>query len=157
MDESGDVQMQTDGLDESSFPSDGVRPAQGRHAAAPSSSAGMPGMMSDGPVPHAAPPKKRRMVVTHDQYMNLQSLVVLHLSEIERETGRGVDRDELIDWYLELKEGEVQDVDELEYERELITKMLKKLVRVSLFFLMVLLEAVRVIDCDSIFFSSVGG
>lgn len=72
-------------------------------------------------------------MVTHDQYMNLQSLVVLHLSEIERETGRGVDRDELIDWYLELKEGEVQDVDELEYERELITKMLKKLVRVSLF------------------------
>ena len=41
-----------------------------------------------------------------------------------------MDKDELIDWYLELKEEEIQDVDELEYEKELITKMLRKLVKV---------------------------
>jgi DNA replication licensing factor MCM6 len=58
------------------------------------------------------------MVITHDKYMTLQSLVVLHLSATERETGRGIDRDELIDWYLELKESEIQDVEELEYEKE---------------------------------------
>ncbi|KAI0727346.1 MCM-domain-containing protein [Fomitopsis betulina] len=79
--------------------------------------------------PAPAPRPKRRMVITHDKYMTLQSLVVLHLSQVERETGKGVDRDELIDWYLELKESEVQDVDELEYEKELITKMLRKLVK----------------------------
>ncbi|KAI0650502.1 MCM-domain-containing protein [Trametes meyenii] len=72
---------------------------------------------------------KRRMVITHDKYVTLQSLIVLHLSQVERETGRGMDRDELIDWYLELKEDEIQDVDELEYEKELITKMLRKLVK----------------------------
>lgn len=70
------------------------------------------------------------MVITHDKYMTLQSLIVLHLSQVERDTGRGVDRDELIDWYLELKESEIQDVEELEYEKELITKMLRKLVKV---------------------------
>jgi len=72
---------------------------------------------------------KRRMVITHDKYMTLQSLIVLHLAAVERETGRGIDRDELIDWYLEMKEEEIQDVDELEYEKELVTKVLRKLVK----------------------------
>lgn len=80
----------------------------------------------------AAPAPKRRMVITHDKYMALQSLVVFHLSATERDTGKGIDRDELIDWYLEFKESEIQDVDELEYEKELITKTLRKLVKVTL-------------------------
>lgn len=72
------------------------------------------------------------MVITHDKYVSLQSLIVLHLSEVERQTGSGMDKDELIDWYLELKEEEIQDVEELEYEKELVTKMLRKLVKVRL-------------------------
>ena len=71
------------------------------------------------------------MIITHDKYMQLQSLIVMHLTQIERDTGRGMDRDDLIDWYLELKEAEMQDVEDIEYEKELITKMLRKLVRVS--------------------------
>jgi hypothetical protein len=81
---------------------------------------------NDGPTTSS----KRRMVITHDKYMTLQSLIVLHLAAVERETGKGIDRDELIDWYLEMKEEDIQDVDELEYEKELITKVLKKLVKV---------------------------
>ena len=81
------------------------------------------------PVPPAQP--KRRMVITHDKFVQLQSLIVLHLSQVEQMTGKGVDREELIDWYLEFKENELQDVEALEYERELITKMLRKLVKVS--------------------------
>lgn len=80
----------------------------------------------------AAAPAKRKMVITHDKYMTLQSMIVMHLSHIENETGKGVDRDELIDWYLESKEEEVQDVEELEYEKELMTKMLRRLVKVCL-------------------------
>ncbi|PIL37368.1 hypothetical protein GSI_01061 [Ganoderma sinense ZZ0214-1] len=86
----------------------------------------------EGEGPGQAPPQpkpKRRMVITHDKYVSLQSLIVLHLSEVERQTGTGMDKDELIDWYLELKEEEIQDVEELEYEKELITKMLRKLVK----------------------------
>ncbi|EIN10502.1 mis5 protein [Punctularia strigosozonata HHB-11173 SS5] len=90
------------------------------------------GAIATSPGPDAVPVQqpaaaKRRMVITHDKYMALQSLIVLHLSAVERETGTGVDKDELIDWYLELKESEIQDVEELEYEKELITKVLKKL------------------------------
>lgn len=95
---------------------------------------------SDGPSSQTAvggagaapppPPPKRRMVITHDKYIALQSLIVLHLSAVERETGKGLDKDELIDWYLEVKESEMQDLDELEYEKELVTKMLRKLVKV---------------------------
>jgi DNA replication licensing factor MCM6 len=78
---------------------------------------------------------RRRMIITHDKYMTLQSLIVLHLSSTERETGRGIDRDELVDWYLELKESEIEDIEQLEYEKELITKMLKKLVKVRVYLL----------------------
>ena len=80
-------------------------------------------------VPPAQP--KRRMVITHDKFVQLQSLIVLHLSQVEQATGKGMDREELIDWYLEFKENELHDVEALEYERELITKMLRKLVKVS--------------------------
>ncbi|KAH9947165.1 MCM-domain-containing protein [Amylocystis lapponica] len=58
-----------------------------------------PSMAAEPPAPPAAP--KKRMVITHDKYMALQSLI----------------------------EAEIQDVDELEYEKELITKMLRKLIK----------------------------
>jgi DNA replication licensing factor MCM6 len=82
---------------------------------------------------HEPAPAKRRMVITHDKYVTLQSLIVMHLAAVERETGKGIDRDELIDWYLEVKEEEIQDVEELEHEKELITKVLRKLVKVRCF------------------------
>lgn len=86
---------------------------------------------------HATPiqpkKKKQKMQITHDQYMTLQSLVVFHLAEHERETGTGIDRDDLVDWYLEMKEEELEDVDALEHEKELFTKVLKKLVKVDSF------------------------
>ncbi|KAG1888450.1 MCM2/3/5 family-domain-containing protein [Suillus fuscotomentosus] len=104
------------------------RTATSSGGAGPSSTSRAASMVPDV-APPPAPAPKRRMIITHDKYMTLQSLVVLHLSAVERETGRGVDRDELIDWYLELKESEIQDVDELEYEKELISKLLRKLVK----------------------------
>ncbi|KAJ3897989.1 minichromosome maintenance like protein [Lentinula edodes] len=79
----------------------------------------------------AATSSKRRMVISHDKYITLKSLIVYHLSEVERETGQGLDRDDLIDWYLEAKEEEMQDIEDIEYEKELITKMLRKLVKVT--------------------------
>ncbi|KAF8969309.1 hypothetical protein BDZ97DRAFT_1794921, partial [Flammula alnicola] len=50
------------------------------------------------------------MIISHDKYIELQSLVILYLSERERKTGKGMDWEELIDWYLEQKEGEMQDI-----------------------------------------------
>lgn len=77
-------------------------------------------------VPAIPAPPRTRLKITHDKYMLLRSLIVLHLAAVERETGKGVDRDELIDWYLEQKENEIQDVKEIEYEKELITKTISE-------------------------------
>ncbi|KAL4081435.1 DNA replication licensing factor mcm6 [Scleroderma yunnanense] len=118
--ESQDVEMSeaTDQMDESSLSMNRVTSSTG---AGPSSTSRAGSMIPEAR-PAPAPPK-RRMVITHDKYMTLQSLIVLHLSATERETGRGIDRDELIDWYLELRESELQDVEEL------VTKVLRKLVK----------------------------
>jgi DNA replication licensing factor MCM6 len=64
--------------------------------------------------------------------MEIMNICVLHLSDIERDTGSGVDREELIQWYLEQKETEFETEEDLEYERELIAKALTKLSKVSL-------------------------
>lgn len=63
--------------------------------------------------------------------MEIMNLCVLHLSDIERDTGSGVDREELIQWYLEQKEMDFESEEDLEYERELIAKALTKLAKVS--------------------------
>lgn len=82
----------------------------------------------------AAPPAapRRRMIITHDKYIQLKNLIILELSRVEQQRGEGLDREELIDWYLEQQEDNFQDIDDIERERELITKMLKKLVKVCL-------------------------
>ncbi|KIM58761.1 hypothetical protein SCLCIDRAFT_1218308 [Scleroderma citrinum Foug A] len=124
--DSQDVEMSeaTDQIDESSLTMNRVATSSG---AGPSSTSRAGSIIPEAS--SAAAPPKRRMVITHDKYMTLQSLIVLHLSATERDTGRGIDRDELIDWYLELRESELQDVEELEYEKELIIKVLRKLVK----------------------------
>lgn len=124
--ESQDVEMTVDqtteeALNESSAVEGAAGPSTGGNTSSSQAGAAF--------VPPPAQPK-RRMIITHDKFVSLQSLIILHLTSVERETGRGMDRDELIDWYLEFKEAEIQDVEALEYERELITKMLKKLVKV---------------------------
>lgn len=58
-------------------------------------------------------------------------LSVLHLSEIERDTGEGVDREELIEWYLEQKEQDFSSVEDLEKERDIVGKALTKLAKVG--------------------------
>lgn len=80
----------------------------------------------------AAPaPAKRKMKITHDRYVQIRSLVVYHIQKSEAEQSRGIDRDELVDWYLESREEDLHSVEELEYEKELFTKVLRKLVKVT--------------------------
>lgn len=54
----------------------------------------------------------------------------MYLTEAERTDTPGVEREELIEWYLEQRESELQTVQDLEDERELIGKALNKLVKV---------------------------
>jgi len=136
VDDSEDVPMaanSTDPADENSIPvrvNVAGRPAavaQGQSSSQPDDA--VPG---SEPTPAPAAPK-RRMVITHDKYIELQTLVVMQVSEQERKIGKGVDREELIDWYLEQREDAMQDVEQFEYEKELIVKLLRKLVKVRNF------------------------
>lgn len=54
----------------------------------------------------------------------------MHLAEAEHTDEPSIDRDELIEWYLEEREADLQTVQDLEDERELIGKALTKLVKV---------------------------
>jgi DNA replication licensing factor MCM6 len=94
----------------------------------PTRAGGSGAQLMDSPT-KAAPKKKTK--ITHDKYMAMQSLIVLHLSEVERTTGSGLEREDLIDWYLEQKENELNSIEELEAEKDLVGKVLKKLVKVS--------------------------
>ena len=85
------------------------------------------------PATPAAPAQPRRkMKITHDKFVEIQTLVVLHLAEVERSTGAGLDRDALIDWYLEKNEQKLTTMEELEYEQRLFEKVLKRLVQVGI-------------------------
>ncbi|KAF7775735.1 hypothetical protein Agabi119p4_4128 [Agaricus bisporus var. burnettii] len=123
--ESQDVQMSS-AMDESSVPV-----IINGHATGPQAS-------SSSSAPSIAPPQqpvqqaqKPRLKISHDEYMKTVSLVVLYLSEKERETGKGVDKDDLIDLYLESREHEVNEPEDLDYLKELITKVLRRMTKES--------------------------
>lgn len=72
----------------------------------------------------------RRTKITHDQYMVILNLMARRVNEEELTNGRGVDHDELVVWYLEQKEAELNTQEELDAERDLVRKVLKRLVKV---------------------------
>lgn len=84
--------------------------------------------------PMPTPAKKQKVTISYDKYQMIKSLVVLCLSEMERETGEGVARSEIITWYLEQRESEISTVDELEQEKLLVEKVINKLIKVSVQF-----------------------
>ncbi|KAJ7498591.1 MCM2/3/5 family-domain-containing protein [Mycena latifolia] len=127
-DDDGDIEMSAAEMDAMDQMEGSSLPAPQQQPSAPGSESD-PANASIGDQIPPPPPPKRRMIITHDKYMTLQSLIVFHIASKERETGQGVDRDDLIDWYLEEKEPEMQDSSDADYEKELIIKMIRKLVK----------------------------
>lgn len=79
--------------------------------------------------PAAAP--SRRTKIEYDKYMAMLNLLVRRVNEDEVQNGQGVPHDELVVWYLEQKEDELNTPAELEQERELVGKVLKRMVKVG--------------------------
>ncbi|GMK55135.1 hypothetical protein CspeluHIS016_0201910 [Cutaneotrichosporon spelunceum] len=77
----------------------------------------------------APAPAQRRIRITYDKYMEIMNLCVLHLSDVERTTGKGVEREDLMAWYLEQKEASLEDEAEAEYEHTVISKALTRLAK----------------------------
>jgi DNA replication licensing factor MCM6 len=102
-------------------------PAMLAHQPTPGPS-GVNGVSATTPTP-AIPIKKKKVTITYDKYQMIKSLIVMRLSEMERETGEGVSRAEIVTWYLEQRESEIQSVDELEAEKTLAEKVITKLIK----------------------------
>ncbi|KAI0586096.1 DNA replication licensing factor mcm6 [Pyrenophora tritici-repentis] len=77
--------------------------------------------------PAVAPREKTK--ITHDKYVAMRNMFVKRVNEDQEETQDGVEEEELLVWYLEQKESELETQEDLEKERALAKKVLKKVVR----------------------------
>ncbi|KAF2121351.1 MCM2/3/5 family-domain-containing protein [Lophiotrema nucula] len=75
----------------------------------------------------AAPREKTK--ITHDKYVAMRNMFVRRVNEDQSATEDGVDEEELLVWYLEQKEGEMETQEDLEKERALAKKVLRKVVK----------------------------
>ena len=78
----------------------------------------------------ATPGPARKTKITYDKYMSILNLIVRRVSEDEMTNGEGVEHDDLVLWYLEQKEGEIDTEETLEAERDLVRKVIKRMVKV---------------------------
>lgn len=68
--------------------------------------------------------------ITYDKYMRILNILVRRVNDDETSAGEGVEQEDLILWYLEQIESEINTEEELERERILATKVLKRMVKV---------------------------
>ncbi|EJU01264.1 MCM-domain-containing protein [Dacryopinax primogenitus] len=114
---------------------DGDVDMDGTDAPGPSASIGAD--LYSSPVRPTAPPTQApeqptvptKLRITHDKYVNMMNMIVIHLSEVERSTGTGLELEELETWYLEQMEEELTGPQELMLEQAIFHKVLKKLVK----------------------------
>lgn len=76
----------------------------------------------------------RKTKITYDKYMAILNMLVRRVNEDEMTTGEGVEHEELVVWYLEQKEDELNNMEEVEAEKELARKVIKRMVKVCVFY-----------------------
>ncbi|CRL29586.1 DNA-dependent ATPase MCM [Penicillium camemberti] len=81
------------------------------------------------PAPAPAQPERQKTKITYDKYATILNLVVRRVHEDEVNSGEGVEQEDLLLWYLEQIEGELNTEDDYERERGLAGKVLKRMVK----------------------------
>jgi DNA replication licensing factor MCM6 len=71
--------------------------------------------------------KKEKTKIQYDKYVHMMNLIIRRLDEDERGGGQGIERDELVMWYLEQAEDEIATEEQHHEEAQLIRKVLKRL------------------------------
>lgn len=77
-----------------------------------------------------APAPREKTKITHDKYVAMRNLFVKRVNDDQASTEDGVEEEELLVWYLEQKEAELDTQEDLEKERALAKKVLKKVCKV---------------------------
>jgi len=79
-----------------------------------------------------APAPKQRTQIKYDKYMSILNLIVRRVNDDQVAAEDGVEEEDLLVWYLEQKEDDMESQEDLETERALAKKVIKKMVKVSL-------------------------
>ncbi|KAF2655566.1 MCM-domain-containing protein [Lophiostoma macrostomum CBS 122681] len=74
-------------------------------------------------------PVREKTRITHDKYVSMRNIFVKRVNEDQSASEDGVEEEELLIWYLEQKEAEMETQEDLERERGLAKKVLKKVVK----------------------------
>ncbi|KAL4872517.1 hypothetical protein BDV12DRAFT_161738 [Aspergillus spectabilis] len=88
----------------------------------------------DSPMREQADPQQNQQEraktkITYDKYMKILNLVVRRVRDDENQSGEGVEQEDLLVWYLEQIESELNNEDDFQRERGLATKVLKRMVK----------------------------
>lgn len=81
------------------------------------------------PAQAPAQPERQKTKITYDKYAKILNQIVRRVHEDEVNSGEGVEQEDLLLWYLEQIEGELNTEDDYERERELAGKVLKRMVK----------------------------
>jgi DNA replication licensing factor MCM6 len=93
-------------------------------------------MREDGEEAPAQPkPERTKTKITYDKWAKILNLLVRRVREDEVHEEDGVEHEDLILWYLEQIEGEMDTQDDYARERDLVTKVLNRMVKVCYSFL----------------------
>ena len=82
------------------------------------------------PAPSSSSRPKTKL--TYATYHTMVNSLVSRVNADEQSTGEGVEHDELVIWYLEQKEDEINTEEELERERDLVGKVVRRMVKVCM-------------------------
>ena len=85
--------------------------------------------VADPPPSTADGVPRARTKVTYDKYMTILTELVRRVNEDETQSGQGVEEQDLITWYLERHEQEIATEEDLEKERDLVKKVIKRMVK----------------------------
>ncbi|KAF2772772.1 MCM-domain-containing protein [Teratosphaeria nubilosa] len=78
-----------------------------------------------------APQPRARTQITHDDYLRMQELLLSRVNADESTNEDGVEQEDLLVWYLEQIEDQLQSQEDLESQRSLARKVLKKMVKTN--------------------------
>ncbi|PNP75405.1 hypothetical protein FNYG_11209 [Fusarium nygamai] len=77
----------------------------------------------------SAAPERRKQTITYDNYIKMVNMFVQHITDAEVGNNEGVNGEELVNWYLEQKEDELQGEEDYHREKALANMVLKKMVK----------------------------
>ena len=75
--------------------------------------------------------KEKKITLTYEQYSRMQKMLVMHILRVEEKQKTefsGVKMSDLIDWYLEEREGDIQTEEQLVQEQNTVKLVIKRMI-----------------------------